>query len=345
MTRIEHGSTNRERRGGPAPASASRRRMLAIALSGAALGRHALSAAQTDWPSRPIRFVVGFAAGGPTDSFARLLAKKLGEQLGQPVTVENRPGANANIAAEAVARSAPDGYTFLYNSSSLAISASLYRQLRYDARKDLTPVGLVMSVPTVFVVHPSLPVHTPAELVSYLKAHPRELNYASGGVGNAQHLGMEMFLQAAGLEASHIAYKGSSQAHVDLLGGRTQMMLDTVGSVMPHIRDKRLRAIATPSLKRVASLPDVPTLHEGTMPGFELEGWYGLMAPAKTPEAIVQRMNAEIARAMESEELRAALAFQSGRSLAGPIRAYDDYLKVEIERYAKVVKALNLSVD
>ncbi len=345
MTCIEDASKNPQDPGAAGPASASRRKALALALSGAAIGWPALSKAQSDWPSTPIRFVVGFAAGGPTDSFARLLSKQLSDQLGQPVAVENRPGANANIAAEAVARSAPDGYTFLYNSSSLAISATLYRQLRYDARKDLVPVGLVMSVPTVFVAHPSLPVHTPAELVSYLKAHPRELNYASGGVGNAQHLGMEMFLQALGLEASHIAYKGSSQAHVDLIGGRTQLMLDTVGSVLPHIQDKRLRPIATASLQRVASLPDVPTMNETVMPGFEMEGWYGLMLPAGAPAAIVQRMNAEIGKAMQSEELRKALALQSGRSLAGTPQAFESYLQSEIPRYAKVIKALNLSVD
>ena len=322
--------------------SSSRRGLLALAVTGVLLGRHGTPRAQPDWPNKPIRLVVGFAPGGPTDSFARLLAKKLTDQLGVPVSVENRVGANANIAAELVARAAPDGYTFLYNSSSLAISASLYRELRYDARRDLVPVGMVMAVPIVLVAHPSLPVATPAELVAYLKSRPKTLAFASGGVGNAQHLGMEMFLQAFGLDASHVPYKGSSQAHIDLLSGRTQLMMDTVGSVLPYIQDKRLRPIAVGSLQRISALPEVATLHDSGMPGFELEGWYGLLAPAKTPQSVVVRMNAEIDRAMKADELRAALAAQNARSLAGTPQSFAAHLDAEIGRYAKIVKALNL---
>lgn len=322
-----------------APARISRRDLLALAAGGVALGAHPGARAQAEWPAKPIRFVVGFAAGGPTDSFARLLAKKLTEQLGQPVSVENRVGANANIAADLVAKSPPDGHTFLYNSSSLAISASLYKDLRYDARRDLVPVGLVMAVPVALVVHPSLPVTTPQELVAYLKSRPKALSFASGGVGNAQHLGMEMFLQAFGLESNHVPYKGSSQAHVDLIAGRTQMMMDTVGSVLPHVQDRRLRPIAIASLQRIPVLPDVATLHESGMPGFELEGWYGVMAPARTPEAIVRRLNAEIDRAMKSDEARAALAAQNARSLAAPPQAFATLLQAEIARYAKIVNA------
>ena len=327
------------------PSSTGRRRLLGLGAASVVLARSGAALAQTDWPNKPIRFVVGFAPGGPTDSFARLLAKRLTEQLGQPVSIENRVGANANIAAELVARAAPDNSTFLYNSSSMAISASLYKDLKYDARRDLMPVGLVMGVPIAFVVHPSLPVSSPAELVAYLKSRPRELNYASGGVGNAQHLGMEMVLQHFGLEASHIAYKGSAPAHIDLIAGRTQMMIDTVGSVMPYILDKRLRPIATLSAQRVSSLPGVPTMRESGMPGFELAAWYGLMAPARTPESIVRKLNAEIDRAMKTDELRAAVTGQGGLPLTGTPEAYDAYLQTEIARYAKVIRGLNVKPE
>lgn len=327
------------------PLSPSRRKVLGLALTGALLGGTSAARAQAPWPSKPIRFIVGFSAGGPTDTFARLLARKLSDQLGQPVAIENRVGANANIAAEAVARSESDGYTFLYNSSSLATSASLYRNLRYDAKKDLLPVGMTMSVPIAFVVHPSVPVGTPTDLVEFLKAQQGKVTYASGGIGNAQHLGMEMLLRAYGVQASHIPYKGSSQAHLDLVAGRTSMMIDTVGSVLPYIRDQRLRALATLSLERLPTLPDVPTIAESGLPGFELEAWQGVMAPANTHESIVNRMNVELAKALMSDEVKASLSAQSGRARTGSPRAYDQYLRAEIERYARVINELNITID
>lgn len=323
----------------------SRRAVLVLGMSAAALGMHGVASAQQAWPAKPIRLIVGFSAGGPTDVFARVLAKKISEQIGQQVIVENRPGANANIAAEMVSNAEPDGYTFLYNSSSLAISASLYKDLRYDARKDLAPVSLVMSLPIAFVVTPSLPVTTPAEFVSYVKANPDKLNYASGGIGNAQHLGMEMILEHFDLDASHTPYKGSAPAHVDLVSGRTQFMIDAVSSFMPHIREGKLRPIATLGLERASDLPDVPTLHESGIPGFELEGWYGVMAPAKTPQAILDRMNTEIAAAMNSEDLRKSLATLGGKALVSSPQKFDEYLQSEISRYAEVVTALNLSAQ
>jgi tripartite-type tricarboxylate transporter receptor subunit TctC len=272
------------------------------------------------------------------------LAKRLSDQLGQPVIVDNRPGANANIAAEAVARSAPDGYTFLYNSSSLAISPAVYHELRFDVRKDFTAVSLVMAVPAIIVMSPSVPVETVAELVAYMKAHPGALSYASGGVGNIGHLGMEMFFRGAGVEAKHVPYKGNSAAYPDLLAGRVHFLIETVGTVMPYLREKKLRALVALGPQRASALPDVPTARESGIP-IELETWQGIMAPANMPPEIVRRMNAEIATAMASDEIRSALAGQYGRSLAGSPQQYESYLRAEMVKYAQIAKMLNLTLD
>lgn len=332
-------------RNGPGRIGLSRREVLAAGMALSLPVAPVLARAQGDWPARPIRFLVGFAAGGPTDGFARLLAKKLGEQLGQPVIIENRVGANANVAAELVARAQPDGYTFLYNTSSLAISAGLYKNLRYDARKDLLPVSLLMALPTMLVAHPSVPASTPAELVAYLKANAGKLNYASGGTGNGQHLGMAMILQHFGVDANHVPYKGSAPAHIDLLGGRVQLMLDAATLLLPYVKDKRLKPIAALAPQRLPALPDVPTLAESGFPGFELEGWYGVMAPARTPAPIVQRMAAEIARAMGSDEIKAALVAQGARSIVAPGDRFEAYLQSEIDRYGKVIRELNIVAE
>jgi tripartite-type tricarboxylate transporter receptor subunit TctC len=323
----------------------SRRTALAAGLAAALPAAPLAAYAQADWPNKPIRFLVGFSAGGPTDGFARLLARKLGDQLGQQVIVENRVGANANVAAELVARAPADGYTFLYNSSSLAISAGLYKNLRYDARKDLTPVSLLMALPIVFVAHPSIPGSTPAELFAHIKANPGKLNYASGGTGNAQHLGMAMILQHYGLEANHIPYKGSAPAHIDLLAGRVQLMIDASSSLLPYIRDKRLKPFAVLSPQRQAELAQVPTLAESGFPSFELEGWYGVMAPARTPAPIVRRLADEIAKAMASDDLKTSLAAQGGRSIVAPADRFDAYLQSEIGRYGKVINDLNIVAE
>lgn len=300
--------------------------------------------AQSSWPSKPIRFVVGFAPGGPTDLFARTLAKRLGEQLGQPVTIDNRPGANGNIAAELVARAAPDGYTFLYNSSSLAISPAIYRELHFDLLKDFTPVSLVMAVPPLIVMNPSVPGRTPSEVIAYMKAHPGQLSYASGGVGNIGHLGMEMFFRGAGVEATHVAYKGNAAAYGDLLAGRVQFLIETAGIALPYIRENKLRALVALGPRRVSALPEVPTAAESGVP-VEVETWQGLMAPAGTPAEIVRRMNAEIGRSLASEEIRTALEGQFGRSLAGSPQAYESFLRTEMARYAQVAKTLGIALD
>ena len=323
----------------------SRRDILAAGLASSLMTLPKFAHAQSDWPNKPIRFLVGFSAGGPTDGFARLLARKLGDQLGQQIIVENRVGANANIAAELVARSPADGYTFLYNSSSLAISASLYKNLRYDARKDLMPVSLLMALPTVLVAHPSVPASTAAELFAYLRANPGKLNYASGGTGNAQHLGMAMILQQFGLEANHVPYKGSAPAHIDLISGRVQLMIDASSSLLPYIKDKRLKPIATLAPQRLPEMPEIPTLAESGFPGFELEGWYGVMVPAKTPAPIVRRMHSEIVKAMGSQDLKSSLALLGGRPIVAPAEKFDVYLQSEIHRYGKIIRELNLGEE
>lgn len=323
----------------------SRRTMLAAGLAAALPAAPSLVLAQGDWPNKPIRFVIGFSAGGPTDGFARVLAKHLGEQLGQQVIVDNRPGANANLAADAVVRAPADGYTFHLNSSSMAISASLYKNLRYDARKDLVPVSLLMAQSVVFVTHPSLPGSTLAEFFAHVKANPGKLNYCSGGTGNPQHLGMAMILQHFGLEANHVPYQGSAPAHLDLLGGRVQFMIDASSLLLPYVRDKRLKVLAALSPQRLPEVPQIPTVAESGYPGFELEGWYGLVAPAKTPEPIIQRMSAAIAKVMTTEEVKTWLTGQGARSIVAPADKYEAYLQSEISRYGKVIRDLNIAVE
>lgn len=302
--------------------------------------------AQEGWPSgKPIRLVVGFAPGGPADLVARVLAKQLSGQLQSPVLVENHAGANANIAANLVAKSAPDGYTFLFNTSSLAISPALYRNLPFDPAKDLIPVASAAVLPLVLVVEASSPVNTFKEWVAYLKANPAKYNYGSPGAGNLAHLGMVMLLQANGLEATHVPYKGSSEALAALLGKNTQFQLDSVNSVLALIRAGRVKPIAVVSLNRAPILPEVPTVSESGMPEFELTAWQGVMAPAKTPIAIVERFNAEIAKAMDQPEMKTTLAAQGAVFIARSPGQYANYFQSEVQRYQKVVKVVGLTQE
>ena len=320
-----------------------RRRSLALALL-AATGLPALAQAPA-WPERPIRMVLPFPPGGPTDLVARVLAAKLGEQLGQQVIVDNKPGANGNIAGELVARAPADGYTLLYNTSSIALSTALYKKLPFDVKADFAPVALTAVIPLVLAVHPSVPAKTLPEFLKHVKANPGRLSYGSAGNGNITHLGAYLLLQRHGLSASHVPYKGSAPALIDLASGQTQFMTDTVNSAMPFIKDGRLRAIAVTSAERTFVLPDVPTVAEQGVKGFEVGAWQGLMVPAKTPPAVVQRLNAEINKALQATDVKARLAVQGAVPLGSTSTAYSAYLNSEIARWTQVAKDTGASLD
>ena len=315
----------------------------ALALTGLLTAPVAL--AQAAYPDKPIKLVLPFPPGGPTDLVARVLAQKMGEQMGQPVLVENKPGANGNIAADMVAKAPADGYTVLYNTSSIALSATLYKKLNYDVRTDFAPVALTAVIPLVLAVHPSLPVTNVQEFLNYVKANPGKLTYGAAGNGNITHLGAYLLLHSRGLQATHAPYKGSAPALTDLVGGQTQFMTDTINSALPFIKEKRLKALAVTSLKRTSVLPDVPTLNETIMPGFEVGAWQGLLVPAKTSPEIIRRLNAEVLKALASADVRAKLAVQGAEPLGSTPAEYGNYIKSELDRWSRVVKQTGASLD
>ena len=301
--------------------------------------------AQGTYPDKPIKLVVAFPPGGPTDLVARVLAQKLTEQMGQPVVVDNKGGANGNIGAEFAAKAPADGYTVFYNTSAVALSPALYKKLSYDVTTDLAPVALTAVIPLVLAVHPSVPANNVQEFLAYVKANPDKVTYGSAGNGNVTHLGAFLLLQSQGLTATHAPYKGSAPALTDLVGGQTQFVTDTVNSALPFIRDKRLRALAVTSLKRTAVLPDVPTLNETVSPGFEVGAWQGMLVPAKTPPDIVKRLNAEVLKALASSDVKVRLAAQGADPLGSTPAECGAYIKSEIERWTKVVKLTGASLE
>ena len=293
---------------------------------------------QAAWPNKPIRFIVGFPPGGPTDVIARIIADRLKEELKQPVLVENRPGASGNVGAQAVAASAPDGYTFLYSSTAIATSPALYDKLPFDALRDFEPVTQTISVPLVLVVNPSVPAKTVSEFISHVRANPGKLNYASSGAGTSIHLVTALFLLQNTLDAQHVPYKGTNPALADLVGGTVQFTTGALNTALPFIRDGRLRPLAVTSLARSGAIPQVPTLDESGMKGFEVTAWQAILAPAKTPADILQRISAETARVMRQPEVLAKLATQDALPVGSTPGEYAAYLRSELERWKNVVR-------
>ena len=318
----------------------SRRSLLAFAAAAAA----GSAWSQSGWPERPISLVLGFAPGGPNDLVARLLAKRLSEQLKQAVVVENKPGANGNIAASLVSHAAPDGYTFLYNSSSLALNAALYTKTATDPR-DLIPVNGTAALPLVCVVAESFPAKNFKEWAAQLKANPGKFNFGSPGNGNLAHVAAEMVLKANGLDAVHAPYKGSSEALQGLMGGSTQFQFDSVNSPLSLIKGGRLRPLFVTSSARSPLYPDVMTLKESGVQGIDAAAWQGVMAPPKTPVAIVQRMAKEIANAMANEQVKAALDAQGAYSTASTPEQYSAFVADQVQRFRKTVNELGLKLD
>lgn len=304
-----------------------------------------ISLAQDAYPSRPIKFVVGFPAGGGTDAVLRAIAAKLTENLGVSVVVENKPGANGNIAGEMVAKAAPDGYTFLYNTSSMVLSPLLYPKLNYDYTRDLVPVALTANIPFVLAVHPAFPPNNIKEFVAYLKANPNKVNYATAGEGNVTHLATVLFLQSIGAQATHIPYKGEAPGLADLMGGQVQFMLGNSNSLIPQIKQKNLKGISSASLKRMAALPELPTLSETILPGVEYGAWSGVMAPAGTPRPIIAKMNAALNKTLQDPELREKIISTSAEVRGSSEQEYAAFLKAEADRWGKVIRGLGLTLD
>jgi len=298
------------------------------------------------YPTKPIRIVVPFPPGGATDILARDVAQKLSEAWGQQVIVDNRPGAGGNIGSELVAKAAPDGYTLEMGTvGTHAINASLYAKMPYDHIRDFVPVILVAGVPNVLVVNPSVPVNSVQELIAYAKANPGKLNFASSGSGTSIHLSGELFKVMAGVQMTHVPYKGSAPAVQDLIGGQVQLMFDNLPPSLPQIKAGKLRALAVTSATRAPALPDTPTIAEAGLPGFEASSWFGLLAPAGTPPAIVAKLNAEVAKWLATPEAREKLARQGANAAGGTPEDFAKHIAAETAKWAKVVKDSGAKVD
>ncbi len=305
------------------------------------------AAAAQDYPNRPVRMVVGFPPGGGTDVVARLLSPQLAERLGQPVVIENRPGATGTVAAGQVAKSAPDGYTIMMGHVSVnAIAPALFPNLTYDVITDFAPVAIAAAVPHFVVVHPSVPVKSLRELIAYLKTQPVKPSYPSAGNGSMPHLAGEVFKSLAGVDLLHVPYKGSGQSMADLLGGQHIVAFDTMPASAPHVRSGKLRALAVSSADRMPAFPDVPTAKEAELSGYEITTWYGVFAPAGTPPAIVNRLHADIVKTMQSPEVRAKLEGigADGRVSRSP-EEFAALVKADTARYAKLIKDIGLKID
>jgi tripartite-type tricarboxylate transporter receptor subunit TctC len=308
-------------------------------LLGIALACAVATAARAEFPERPIKMLVGFSAGGGTDVAARIVAPGLGEALGQAVVVENRPGASGLIAAEAVARTAADGYTLMMGSqTTLAVAPVLYRKYTLDAARDFAGVGLTGTSPLVLVVNPKVAAHSVAELIALAKAEPGKLNFASGGVGTTPHMAGELFRLIAGINVVHVAYRGEAPAINDLIGGQVPMMFSNLSAVIGQVRAGSLRALAVASPKRSPTAPEIPTLAEQGLAGCEVETWFGVVAPARTPRAVVGKINAELRRVLALEETQKRLAGLGMVAAAGSPQDLDAYIKAEIDKWGKVIR-------
>jgi len=305
-----------------------------------------LAHAQGAYPTRSVRLVVPFPPGGTTDSLARAAAQKLTEAWGQQVIVDNRPGAGGNIGAELVAHAPPDGYTLLMGTvGTHAINASLYSKMPYDHVKDFAPIILVAVVPNVLVVNPSLPVNSVQELIAYGKANPGKLNFASSGNGTSIHLSGELFKSLTGVQMTHVPYKGSALALTDLVGGQVQLMFDNLPYSLAFIKAGKLKALAVTSTTRAVALPDVPTMVEAGVPGFEASAWFGILAPAGTPRDVVMRTNTEVVKWLASPDAREKLAAQGAIAAGGSPEDFARHIAAETAKWAKVVKESGAKVD
>lgn len=297
-----------------------------------------------NYPNAPVKIVVGFSAGGPTDLAARLVAAKLQIALGQSFIVENRPGAGSNLASEIVARAAPDGYTLLMAAAPLSINGHLYKNLKYDALRSFEPISQVMSAPCVLAVRPNS-AKTIAELIAMARKDPGKLSFSSSGAGGSQHLAGELFQQKADIKLIHIPYKGAAPALSDLLGGQVSMGFMTSLSSVPYFKEGKLRALAVASAQRLPQLPDVPTMAEAGLPGVEIDSWSGLLAPAKTPPEIIDKLQREVTKALAAPDVNEMLRSQGAVVVGSTPAEFRSYLAQESRQYGAIIKSIKLSLD
>ena len=311
--------------------------LCAALASGAALGQA--------WPSKPIHYLVPFPPAGATDITARIIADKITGPLGQPVIVENRPGAAGNVGSEVVAKSAPDGYTILQCTVAQSISQTLYAKLNYDLEKDLAPVAMIALVPNVMEVNPSVPAKSVAEFIALAKSRPGKINFASSGSGTSIHMSAEMFMMLTGVKMVHVPYKGSGPALAGMLGGEVDVMFDNLTSSIGYIKSGRLRALAVTTTTRYPELPDVPTMQEAGVAGYEATAWFGMLMPKGTPRNVVMRMNSEVNKALAHADVKEKLAQQGAVASAWTPEQFGEFIHNEIAKWGKVVKASGAKVE
>ena len=324
------------------PASRSCSHIVLLALTAAFLSP--LAAAQS-YPDRPIRIVVPYLAGGGVDTAARVVGQPLGEQLGQSVLIDNRPGAATNIGSDMVAKAKPDGYTLLLANASQVANVSLYSKMPYDLQKDLASVVLIGSAPLIMLVHPSLPVKSVKDLIALAKARPDELNYASAGIGSPTHIAPELFKWMARVRMTHIPYKGGSQAVIDLIAGRITLYFAASSTGLPLVKSGKARALGVTGLKRFAPLPDIPTVSEGGLPGYEIGNWFALLAPSATPKDVIAKLNAAANAALKKAEVVERLNSAGVEVIGGSPQVLDAFIKREIVTYEKIVRAANIKPE
>jgi tripartite-type tricarboxylate transporter receptor subunit TctC len=321
-----------------------RRTILQLAAGAALLPAASRFAPAQAYPNKPVRFVVGFAAGGANDILARLFGEWLAERLGQPFIVENRPGASGNIAAEAVAKSAPDGYTLLFVNAPNAINATLYDKLNFNFATDIVPVGGIMRVPNIMEVTPSLPVRTVPEFIAYARANPEKLNMASAGIGTSIHVSGELFKMMTGLRMAHVPYRGSAPMLTDLMGGQVQVTFDNLPASIEFIRAGKLRPLAVTTATRSEALPDVPTIGQ-FVPGYEASAWFGIGAPRNTPPDVIATLNREVNAGLADPKIKAKLADLGGTIIPGSPADFGRLIASEIQKWAKVIKFANIKPE
>jgi tripartite-type tricarboxylate transporter receptor subunit TctC len=303
------------------------------------------TAAADSWPTKPIRMLVGFPAGGPTDVVARLVSDRLATQTGQRIVVDNRPGASGNIAVEILAKSNPDGHTLLYSSNAIALSPGLYTKLGYDPLKDVAPVTEVGSGCLIFLVHPSLPAKSVQEFIDYAKTRPGQLNYGSSGTGTSTHLAAVLFSQRTGIQTQHVPYKGTAPSLIDLVAGRVQFLMGAVLTAVPHVKEGRLRALAVTGAKRIASLPELRTIEEAGLRGFVVTTWQGIFAPAGISKAVLERINAELVKAINSPELKPRIEQQDMDPTGTSVAAFTKMYRTELATWTKVARDAGLKAE
>jgi len=316
-----------------------------VAVASSATAANAVAQSTSPYPSRPIRLVVPQSAGGSTDLVARPLAQRVAEALKGSVVVDNRPGAGSTIGTDIVAKAAPDGHTLLAVAASFTMSPSLYKKLPFDPVNDFAPISLLSSLPNILVVHPSLPVKSVKDLVAHAKAQPGKLNYSSSGVATGTHMSMELFKHMTGINMVHVPYKGGAPSVTALLGNEVQLCFATISTALPHVKSGRLRALAVSTARRATAAPDVPTIAESGAPGYDYASWIGLLAPAKTPQAIVARWHAESARVMQTPEIKALLQHEGSEPVGNSPQEFGNIIRMEVERWRAVAKAAKIAAD